>query len=82
MWDYNLSRRSLSILYPDGVTTITTTATHFVQEFQHGYGHMIGLSDSDQDEILEKWANLLEGAARHGKKTRQGKEHKSYQTGV
>lgn len=81
MWDYSLSRTSLSILYPDDMTTITTTNKHIIDTFILDYNH--DWDDVRQDEYFESLALYMEGAARERKHdTKKHTPTKPYQTGI
>lgn len=81
MWDYNLSRTSLSILYPDDMTTITTTNKGIIAQFDENYKRE--WDDIEQDAFLEAMAIYMEGAARERKHdTKKHTPTKPYQTGI
>ena len=60
IWDYNVTSTSLTILFPDGLTYITTNRTSLVSTFMSEIGLILdGNSEETLDARLHEWAEYL-----------------------
>lgn len=66
IWDYHVDSNTLTILYPDGCTQITTSDPRLMGEFMQLVGDAM-LSDYHLEVVISEYASTMERTARKPK---------------